>query len=73
MTLLRCPNCPAQIRYNPQFAGHDNMFANTGAICFKCPNHSLPFLANQVGATKVGVIAYGVAQESKDCAAGAGR
>jgi len=55
---------------NPQFAGHDNMFANTGAICFKCPVHSWPFLAKQIGATKVGVIAYGVAQESKDCAAG---
>jgi len=55
---------------NPQFAGKNNMFANTGAICFTCPSHFLPFLAKQLGATKVGVIAYGVAEESKKCAAG---
>lgn len=55
---------------NPEFAGHDNMFANLGALCFKCPGHVLPWLAKQLGATKVGIIAYGVAQESKDCATG---
>jgi branched-chain amino acid transport system substrate-binding protein len=56
---------------NPQFAGHNNMFANTGSICFNCSSHFLPFLAKQLGATKVGVIAYGVAEESKECANGA--
>jgi len=69
--LLARANQPTFIwNINPQFAGHNNMFANIGALCFKCPGHSLPFLAKQLSATKVGVIAYGVAQESKDCAAG---
>ncbi len=47
------------------------MFANTGAICFKCPSHFLPFIAKQLGATKIGVLGYGVAEESKECAVGA--
>jgi ABC-type branched-subunit amino acid transport system substrate-binding protein len=56
---------------NPQFAGHNNFFANVGAICFTCASHFLPYIAKNLTATKVGVLAYGVAQESKDCATGA--
>jgi ABC-type branched-subunit amino acid transport system substrate-binding protein len=55
---------------NPEFAGHNNFFADVGAICFTCASHFLPFIAKNVGATKVGIVAYGVAQESKDCAEG---
>jgi hypothetical protein len=55
---------------NPEFAGHPTFFANVPAICFTCPGHQLPYLAKQIGATKVGVLAYGIAQQSKDCAKG---
>jgi branched-chain amino acid transport system substrate-binding protein len=54
----------------PEMAGHDNVFANSGAICFGCAGQTIPWLADQLGATKVGILAYGVANESKLCAAG---
>ncbi|HTL84486.1 MAG TPA: ABC transporter substrate-binding protein [Acidimicrobiia bacterium] len=55
---------------NPEFAGKNNFFANKGALCFKCEGHVLPWLAKQLGATKIGIIAYGVSQESTECADG---
>jgi ABC-type branched-subunit amino acid transport system substrate-binding protein len=55
---------------NPEFAGHPTFFANEGALCFTCPGHGGPYLAKELGATKVGVLAYGIAQQSKDCAEG---
>jgi ABC-type branched-subunit amino acid transport system substrate-binding protein len=55
---------------NPEMAGHDNIFANSGALCFGCTGQTLPYMAKQVGATKVGVLAYGVSNESKLCAQG---
>ncbi len=55
---------------NPEFAGKNNMFAEKGALCFKCAGHVLPWVAKQLGATKVGIIAYGVSAESTDCADG---
>jgi hypothetical protein len=56
---------------NPEFAGHPTFFANEGALCIKCAGHGGPWLAKQLGATKIGVLAYGIAQQSKDCAKGA--
>jgi ABC-type branched-subunit amino acid transport system substrate-binding protein len=71
-TLLARANQPTFIwNINPEMAGKNNIFGNTGAICFKCPSHFQPFIAKQLNATKIGIIAYGVSQESKDCAAGA--
>jgi len=55
---------------NPEFAGHPTMFANTGAICFTCASSTWPYIAQQMKVSKVGVLAYGIAQQSKDCAAG---
>ena len=55
---------------NPEFAGHPTFFANVPALCFTCAGHGAPALAKQLGATKVGVLAYGIAQQSKDCAQG---
>lgn len=55
---------------NPEFAGNPTMFANVGAICFTCASHTWPYIAKQMNVTKVGVLAYGIAQQSKDCAAG---
>jgi ABC-type branched-subunit amino acid transport system substrate-binding protein len=55
---------------NPEFAGHPTLFADVPAICFTCAGHALPYIAKQLKATKVGVLAYGIAQQSKDCATG---
>jgi ABC-type branched-subunit amino acid transport system substrate-binding protein len=55
---------------NPEFAGNPTMFGNTGAICFTCASHTWPYIAQQMHVSKVGVLAYGVAQQSKDCAEG---
>src|SRR5262249_16208484 len=55
---------------NPEFAGHPTFFANEGALCFTCAGHGAPYLAKQLNVTKVGVLAYGIAAQSKDCAAG---
>jgi len=69
--LLARVNQPTFIwNINPEFAGNSNMFADKGALCFKCPGHVLPWVAKQLGATKVGIIAYGVSAESTDCADG---
>jgi ABC-type branched-subunit amino acid transport system substrate-binding protein len=55
---------------NPEFAGHNNIFGNVGALCFNCTDTYRPFIAKQLGVKKVGIIAYGVAQQSVECAAG---
>jgi branched-chain amino acid transport system substrate-binding protein len=69
--LLERANQPTFIwNINPEFIGKNNLFANVGSICFKCASHFMPWIAKQSRATKVGVIAYGVSQESKDCASG---
>jgi hypothetical protein len=69
--LLARANQPSFIwNINPEFAGKNNLFGNVGSICFTCASHFMPWIAKQTGATKVGVIAYGVSQESKDCASG---
>jgi len=54
----------------PEMAGHDNIFANSGALCFGCAGQILPWMAKQLGATKIGILGYGVANESKLCVAG---
>src|SRR5262245_13463326 len=55
---------------NPEFAGHNNFFGNVGALCFDCIDTYRPFIAKQLGAKKVGIIAYAVSQQSVECAAG---
>jgi branched-chain amino acid transport system substrate-binding protein len=52
----------------PEFAGHPTFFGNDPALCFTCALHVWPWLAQQVHATKVGLLAYGGAPQSKDCA-----
>jgi ABC-type branched-subunit amino acid transport system substrate-binding protein len=69
--LLARANHPTFVwNINPEFAGHPTFFADVPAICFTCPGHEQPYFAQQLKATKVGVLAYGIAQQSKDCAAG---
>jgi ABC-type branched-subunit amino acid transport system substrate-binding protein len=55
---------------NPEFAGHPTFFANEGALCFTCAGHGAPYLAKKLNVTKIGVLAYGIAAQSKGCAQG---
>ncbi len=52
---------------NAEWNGHDTFFPNGAAHCFTCTDPILPWIAKQVGTTKVGVLAYNV-QQSADCA-----
>jgi ABC-type branched-subunit amino acid transport system substrate-binding protein len=54
---------------NQEMAGHNNIFGNEGALCNGCPGAGVPWLAKQLGAKKVGVLAYGV-PSSKSCGQG---
>jgi ABC-type branched-subunit amino acid transport system substrate-binding protein len=48
---------------------HDNLFGTRGFLCITCPGVGLPWLAQDLGATNLGVLAYDVPQ-SADCAEG---
>lgn len=60
---------------NPEWEAKDgypayNMFGQSGSyLCFSCGSPTLPWLAEQAGAKRVGVLAYAVPQ-SADCADG---
>jgi branched-chain amino acid transport system substrate-binding protein len=69
--LLAAKNQPVFMwNINKEFNDHQTFFANDSALCFTCAGHAGPWLAKQLGATKVGVLAYNIAQQSKDCATG---
>lgn len=60
---------------NPEWEGTDdqpkaNLFGQAGSIvCFDCPKPEIPFLAHEIEATRVGLLAYNVPQ-SAQCATG---
>jgi ABC-type branched-subunit amino acid transport system substrate-binding protein len=71
-TDLAAANHPTFIwNINPEFAGKPNMFANIGALCFTCTGQFLPWLAKENNFKTVGILAYGVSDQSKQCADGA--
>jgi branched-chain amino acid transport system substrate-binding protein len=53
-----------------EMAGREAIFGNGGVICVTCVERSPVYAAEQVGATKVAVLGYGVAKVSKECVAG---
>ncbi len=55
---------------NSEFAGHPTFFANDAALCFTCAGHVGPWLAKELKVTKIGLLAYGGAPQSADCAKG---
>jgi ABC-type branched-subunit amino acid transport system substrate-binding protein len=55
---------------NSEFAGHPTFFANDSALCFTCAGHIGPWLAKELKVTKIGLLAYGGAPQSADCATG---
>jgi branched-chain amino acid transport system substrate-binding protein len=54
---------------NAEWAGPTNFFPNESALCFTCAGATIPWLAKQIGATKIGVLAYNV-QQSAQCLQG---
>ncbi|HEX6310337.1 MAG TPA: ABC transporter substrate-binding protein [Acidimicrobiia bacterium] len=56
---------------NAEWSTGPNLFGEKGSfLCFDCPNVHPAFVAQQVGATKVAVFAYGQSPQSLDCAEG---
>lgn len=55
---------------NPEWAGKQNFFPNSGALCLGCTGRLLPWLASELGYTKIAVAGYGTADQSKKCASG---
>lgn len=54
---------------NEEYALGDNLFGMRGYLCFTCPTQLLPWLAQELEADTVGVLAYDVPQ-SATCAEG---
>jgi ABC-type branched-subunit amino acid transport system substrate-binding protein len=50
---------------NTKFADRPNIFGHQGALCLGCSGKYVPYLAKQVGATKVGVLGYSVEASAK--------
>lgn len=58
------------LNLSPSWAEKPTLFGEKGSfLCFDCPSPFLPYLAQELGRTKVGIIAYTAAQ-SQACAAG---
>jgi ABC-type branched-subunit amino acid transport system substrate-binding protein len=56
---------------NPQWAGPDNLFGEKGSfLCFTCPSPIIPWMAREIGAEQVGVLAYGTSAQSVECGEG---
>jgi ABC-type branched-subunit amino acid transport system substrate-binding protein len=55
---------------NPEFTGNPTFFAQLGSLCFGCPGKIIPWLAEQLGAEKVAILAYGVSDQSIKCGQG---
>jgi len=54
---------------NPEWQGPPNLFGHVGALCFDCGGPALPWLAQQLGKKRLGVLAYNVAN-SAECLTG---
>jgi ABC-type branched-subunit amino acid transport system substrate-binding protein len=56
---------------NPEWAGPENLFGEKGSyLCFTCPSPVSPWLAREIGAEQVAILAYGVSAQSTECAEG---
>lgn len=50
--------------------GDDYMFTPVGTVCISCPAPRNIWPVKDAGASKVGILGFGIAQASKDCVAG---
>jgi ABC-type branched-subunit amino acid transport system substrate-binding protein len=55
----------------PDWQGPPNLFGEKGSnLCIDCPFPVQPWLTREIGATKVGVLGYGISEQSKLCTEG---
>ena len=50
--------------------GVENMYTPVGTVCITCPAKRNIWPVKDAGASKVGILGFGIAQASKDCVAG---
>ncbi len=53
-----------------EFQDAPNMYGMRGYICITCTNPIVPWIARDIGATKIGMLAFGSLPQTQDCAAG---
>ena len=51
---------------HPEFGGKRNLFGNVAPGCSDCTSPAGAYIAKQLGVTKIGVIAYGTSENSKN-------
>jgi ABC-type branched-subunit amino acid transport system substrate-binding protein len=55
---------------HPEFGGHRALFGQIAPLCLGCVGRGVPYIAREVGATTVGILAYNSTENSKRCADG---
>jgi ABC-type branched-subunit amino acid transport system substrate-binding protein len=51
-----------------EWGGKENLFGSIAPFCPECTGRTLPYIARELGATKIGILAYGTTDVSKVCA-----
>lgn len=52
-----------------EFAGRRAIFGQIGPLCFDCLGRTIPYIMQQLGRKRIGILAYGVTENSKICGA----
>ncbi|MER3452889.1 MAG: branched-chain amino acid ABC transporter substrate-binding protein [Acidimicrobiia bacterium] len=55
---------------HPEFGGRRAIFGQIGPLCFGCVGRAIPWAMQQLGRTRIGILAYGVTENSKICGVG---
>ena len=53
---------------SPDLNGRDSLFGHNGTLCTDCTARAIPWEIQEVGATKVATLGYGISPESQTCA-----
>ena len=53
---------------HPEFGNGENLFGHIGPSCIDCFGRVIPYVAREVGADSVGILGYGVSENSQICA-----
>jgi ABC-type branched-subunit amino acid transport system substrate-binding protein len=52
---------------HPEFGGRRAIFGQIGPLCFGCLGRAIPWAMKELGRKRIGVLAYGVTENSKVC------
>jgi ABC-type branched-subunit amino acid transport system substrate-binding protein len=53
----------------PEYNDQESVFGHTAPLCVSCTGRILSYIGRELGATTVGIVAYGTTEVSKGCAA----